>query len=102
VIADAAVDDDGIADFELVVGDSAEIADGIDDARGIGAEDPWWGYRDTGQAADDEEIQMIERGRFDAHADLAAPGLGLQQVGSVLDFVESAVLGDSESSHGII
>src|SRR6185295_6766005 len=78
VVADAPVDDDGIADLELVVGDSAEIADGIDDARGVGAEHPGRGYRDTGQAADDEEIQMIERGGSDAHADLAALGLGLQ------------------------
>ena len=76
-IADAAVDDHGVADFELIVGDATKVADGIDDTAGVGAEHPGWRYRDTGQAAEDEKVQMIERGGSDANADLAALGLGL-------------------------
>ena len=78
LIADPGIDDDGVADFELVVGNAAQISDGIDDARPVPAEHPGCGgHRETGQTADDEEIQVIQRGGADADADLAALGVGL-------------------------
>ena len=102
-IADAAVDDDGVTDFELVVGDSAQVADGIDGARRVRAEHPWrLGDRDTRQATNDEQIQMVKRCCADAHPDLAALGFGLLEIGAVLDLIESAVRGNGESSHGFM
>src|SRR3954468_6710249 len=100
VIADARIDDDGITDLDLIVGDAAQITDRIDDSGCIGAEHPGRrSHRQAGHAGEDEEVQMIEGGSADADADLAALGLGLGEIGAVLDSLEPAVRRNGESSH---
>ncbi len=102
MIAQTGVDDDAVADLELVVRSAVQIADGVDDSGGVGAKDPGRSDLDAWHSTDDEQVQMVERGSFDADANLAALGLRLRQIGAVLDLVEPAVRRDGESSHAII
>jgi len=102
VIAQARIDDHAVANLELVVGDAAQVADRVDDAGGIGAEDPGRNDLHAGHPCHHEQVEMVERGGFDADADLAESGLGLRQIGPVLELVESAVRRDCQSSHAII
>src|SRR5882757_2534212 len=84
MVAQARVDDDVLPDSQLVVRDSAEVPDRVDDPGGVGAEDPGRDDLDARYSSHDEQIQMVERRRFDANTDLAAPGLWLRQIGAVL------------------
>src|ERR1700736_411653 len=102
MVAQAGIDDDAVSDFELVVGDAAQVTDRVDDAGRIGAKDPGRSDLHAGHPRDDEQVEMVERSGFDADADLAASGLGLRQIGPVLELVESAVRRDCQSSHAII
>jgi hypothetical protein len=63
-VAESGIHDHGIADRES----AHVIAHGVDHARRVGAQDPWGNDRDTGEAADHEQIEMVERGRADADA----------------------------------
>src|ERR1700674_8854 len=102
MVAQAGIDDDAVSDFELVVGDAAQVTDCVDDAGCIGAKDPGRNDLHAGHPRDDEHVEMVERSGFDADADLAESGLRLRQIGPVLELVESAVRRNCQSSHAII
>ena len=56
--------------------------------------------RDAGQAADDEQVEMVERGGADAHAHVACPARARAPAGRrAARAVEPAVGGDGECSH---
>ncbi len=102
MIAQTGIDDDVVADPQLVVRGAVQVADRVDDSGGVGAKDPGRNDLDARHSSDNEQVQMVERGGFDADANLAALGLRLRQIGAVLDLVEAAVRRDGESSHAII
>jgi hypothetical protein len=83
--------------------DTAHIGtDGVDDSRGIGAEHPWWGDRHSGQAGDDEEIEMIECRRAYANANVRrTPHFGYWEIIAQLDAIEPAMTGDRECLHAV-
>src|SRR5436853_5419482 len=102
VVADAGVDDDGVADLHMMIRRYTQIADGVDDTRGVGTEYPWRNDLAAWQSADDKQIQMIETGSPDSNAHFANARLGLRQIGAVLDLIEPAVGRDCKCSQGFI
>ena len=73
-IARAARDDRVEDDLRADACTSDALADRVDDACAVRPEDR--GQRPLRQSARDEDVEMIERARAKAHADLARPRLG--------------------------
>src|SRR5262249_48947448 len=77
------------------------VADRIDDARGVGPDDEGGHDRDPGQPLEEEEIEVVERGRAHTHAHVGGRAeLGHRQGVAPLQPVDAPPGGDGEASHG--
>jgi hypothetical protein len=66
--------------------------DRVDHPAGVGAQDKGWNELDARQSADDEKVEMVDRGGADANANVGrAAKLGNGQVVAELDLIDSAV-----------
>jgi hypothetical protein len=75
-------------------------ADGVDYTRCVGTEDPRRNDPDTGQAADHEQIEMVERGGANADANIAgAEHIGYRQIVATFNAIQTAVARDRECLH---
>ena len=89
---DAGVEDDALAGLEA----ADAVAERLDDARAVGAEDAR--LRDGRQALADPDVEMVERGGAEADEHLARPG---HRIGRLLEHehLRAAVLMDPNRAH---
>jgi hypothetical protein len=95
-VAESGIYDDVVADRQF-----ADVtADGVDHAGDIGAKDPWRNDRDARQTADDEKVEMVERGGSNSNPDVVIMDhVGNWQIRAKLDAIQSTVFRDRECLH---
>jgi hypothetical protein len=96
-----AIADPGVHDDSISRNDAFDLgACRVHDADGVRAQNPRRRDDDSGQAADHEQIEAIERGRENAYADVVGTTeLRLGNVVAELDAVHTAVAIDCECLH---
>ncbi len=97
-IAQAGIDDDAIAYRNV----AHLCAHSVDNARSIRSQHPRRRYRDAGKTFDDEQIEMIQRSRVDAHAHASRiDQRRVREVCAVTYLLQSAVRVNRECSQRV-
>src|SRR5688500_8302500 len=96
-----AVGDPGIDDHAVAGAYPAHRrSDLIDDSGAVASHDPGWCDHDAREALDNEQVQVIERGRTNADAHVVrCSKLRGRDVCSILQLLQPAVGGDRQCSH---
>ena len=98
-IADARVDHHAITGCEPVYA----APDTFDRAGPVRAHDPSRTHRHPREAAEHEEVEMIERDRVYAHTHVrGSTERGNRKIGDDLQLLQPAVGGDRERSHALV
>lgn len=76
--------------------DDDEIICSVDHADSVGADNPWGSDVDSGETADDKDVEVIDRSSEDAHTQLTRTWLGDGDICTVLKAVKAAMRGNSQ------